>query len=56
MKGMDKLGWMGWRWGVRKQRKTLRLITTRLLNEQGGFKFENLANDFYLVKSESVHF
>lgn len=56
MKGMDKLGWMGWRWGVRKQRKTLRLITTRRLSEQGGFKFENLANDFYLVKSESVHF
>lgn len=56
MKGTDKLGWMQRRWGVRQQRKMLRLITIRLLSEQGSFKLESLVNYFYLEKSEGVHF
>lgn len=56
MKGTDKLAWMWWRWGVRKQRKMLRLISIRLLSEQGSFKFESLVNYFYLEKSEGIHF
>lgn len=31
-------------------------INSRLLREQGGVEFANLANDFYPVKPEGGHF
>lgn len=50
-KGRDKLGWMGWGWGVRKERRLNKYQTS----EKTGW-FANLALDFYLVKYQGFMF